>query len=307
MALATRTPHLPPRTRSRRELGWLAFFLLPGLVGLLVFTILPILASLALTLFEWDLLTPPRFVGGANYARLWNDANFWAALRHTLFFIGGYLPLALLLGLGVALALNAPLRGISVIRTTFFLPVVSSWVAVALLWSWLFNPRYGLINYLLSLAGIPGPGWLFDPQWAMPAIILTSVWKDLGFVMVIFLAGLQSIPRDYYEAAALDGAGRWGQIRYITLPLLGPTTFFVTIISLINSFQVFDQVWVMTEGGPAGATTVLVEQVVRHAFSYAEMGYAATISWAIFAMVFVVTAIQFQWQRRGARGESHDR
>jgi multiple sugar transport system permease protein len=286
-------------SHALQRIGWLAFFLGPGLLGLLIFTVLPILASLVLTLFEWDLLTPPRFVGLANVTRLLGDADFWAALRHTLGFILGYLPLVLLGGLGVALALNTGLRGIGLIRTMFFLPVVSSWVAVALLWSWLFNPKYGLINYLLSLVGISGPGWLFDPAWAMPAIVLTSVWKDLGFVVVIFLAGLQSIPADYYEAAALDGAGRWAQLRAITLPLLAPTSFFVTIISLINSFQVFDQVWVMTEGGPAGATTVLVERVVRHAFSYGEMGYAATISWAIFAMVFGVTVVQLRLQRQG--------
>lgn len=286
--------------RGVRQIGWLTLFLLPGLGGLLLFTVLPILASLVLTLFEWDLLTRPEFVGLANYSRLLGDEEFWAALRHTLGFIAGYLPLVLLLGLGVALALNAPLRGIGLIRTAFFLPVVSSWVAVALLWSWLFNPRYGLINYLLGLAGLPQPGWLFDPSWAMPAIVLTSVWKDLGFVVVLFLAGLQAIPHEYYEAASLDGAGRWASLRAITLPLLAPTTFFVTIISLINSFQVFDQVWVMTEGGPAGSTTVLVERVVRHAFSYGEMGYAATISWAIFALVFAVTLVQLRLQRREA-------
>lgn len=289
-------------TSNRRlsQLAWLALFLLPGLSGLLLFTVFPILSSLVLTLFRWDLLTPPRFVGLGNYARLLGDREFWAALQHTLTFIAGYLPLVLVLGLLVALALNAPLRGIGLIRTAFFLPVVSSWVAVALLWSWLFNPRYGLINYVLGLAGLPQPGWLFDPAWAMPAIILTSVWKDLGFVVVLFLAGLQAIPQEYYEAASLDGAGRVGQLRAITLPLLAPTTFFVTIISLINSFQVFDQVWVMTEGGPAGATTVLVERVVRHAFSYGEMGYAATISWAIFALIFVVTLVQLRLQRREA-------
>jgi multiple sugar transport system permease protein len=287
-------------TRPWRQAGWLTFFLLPGLGGLLIFTVLPILASLVLTFFKWDLLTSPQFIGLANYRRLIADRAFWDALQHTLSFIVGYLPLVLILGLAVALALNAPLRGIGLIRTAFFLPVVSSWVAVALLWSWLFNPRYGLVNYLLSLVGIAGPGWLFDPQWAMPAIILTSVWKDLGFVVVIFLAGLQTIPHDYYEAASLDGAGRLAQLRSITLPLLAPTTFFVTIISLINSFQVFDQVWVMTEGGPAGATTVLVERVVRHAFSYGEMGYAATISWAIFALVFLTTLVQLRLQRREA-------
>lgn len=282
------------------QAGWLGVFLLPGLLGLLVFTIAPLLASLALTLFQWDLLTPPKFVGFANFVRLSRDSTFWSALQHTLSFIAGYLPLVVVLSLGMALALNAPLRGISLIRTAFFLPVVSSWVAVALLWSWLFNPRFGLINYLLSLLGVTGPGWLFDPQWAMPAIILTSVWKDLGFVLVLFLAGLQTVPNDYYEAAALDGANGWQQFTRITLPLLAPTTFFVTIISLINSFQVFDQVWVMTEGGPAGATTVLVEQVVKRAFRYGEMGYASAISWVLFAIVFVVTLVQFRLQRTGA-------
>jgi multiple sugar transport system permease protein len=275
--------------RGLSRVGWLALF-----------TIGPLLASLGLTLFQWDLLTPPRFVGLANFARLSVDPDFWAALRHTLIFIVGYVPLVTVLALGFALALKTSLRGIAVIRTAFFLPVVSSWVAVALLWSWLFNPKYGLVNYLLSLVGIAGPGWLFDPNWAMPAIILTSVWKDLGFVLVLFLAGLQAIPDDYYEAASLDGAGRFRQLIHITLPLLAPTTFFVSIISLINSFQVFDQVWVMTGGGPAGATSVLVEQVVRHAFSYGEMGYAAAISWVLFALVFGVTLVQFRVQRMGA-------
>jgi multiple sugar transport system permease protein len=286
--------------RGLVRIGWLTLFLAPGLSGLLVFTIGPLLASLALTLFTWDLLTPPRFVGLGNFAHLVADRSFWAALRHTLAFIAGYVPLVTVLALGLALALNVPRRGIAAIRTMFFLPVVSSWVAVALLWSWLFNPKYGLINYLLGLLGLAGPGWLFDPNWAMPAIVLTSVWKDLGFVLVLFLAGLQAIPNDYYEAAALDGAGRLQQLRSITIPLLAPTMFFVTVISLINSFQVFDQVWVMTEGGPAGATSVLVEQVVRHAFSYGEMGYAAAISWVLFALVFGVTLLQFRLQRRGA-------
>lgn len=287
-------------TRRLAQVGWLGVFLLPGLLGLIVFTIAPLIASLVLTLFQWDLLTPPTFVGLANFAQLSQDKTFWSALQHTLGFIAGYLPLVIVLSLAMALALNARLRGIGLIRTAFFLPVVSSWVAVALLWSWLFNPKFGLVNYLLSLVGIVGPGWLFDPHWAMPAIILTSVWKDLGFVLVLFLAGLQAIPHDYYEAAALDGANRWQQFSAITLPLLAPTTFFVTIISLINSFQVFDQVWVMTEGGPAGATTVLVEQVVKHAFRYGEMGYASAISWVLFAIVFVVTLVQFRLQRTGA-------
>jgi multiple sugar transport system permease protein len=286
--------------RGVRRYAWVALFIVPGLGGLLLFTVGPIIASLVLTLFEWDLLTDPRFVGLDNFRRLIDDPDFWDALVHTLTFIAGYVPLVMVLALLLALALNARLRGIAFLRTAFFIPVVSSWVAVALLWSWLFNPKYGLVNYLLDLVGIAGPGWLFDPSWAMPAIILTSVWKDLGFIMVLFLAGLQAIPNDYYEAASLDGAGGFERLRSITLPLLAPTTFFVTIISIINSFQVFDQVWVMTEGGPAGATSVLVERVVKHAFSYGEMGYAATISWVLFALVFAVTLVQLQLQRRSA-------
>ena len=286
--------------RGWSKAGWLILFLLPGVGGLLIFTVLPILASFVLAFFAWDLLTPPQFVGLKNFADILHDKNFWAALRHTLTFIVGYLPLVVIAGLGMALAMNAAIRGIGILRTLFFFPVVSSWVAVALLWSWLFNPKFGLVNYLLSLVGIPGPGWLFDPNWAMPAVILTSVWKDLGFVLVLFLAGLQAIPLDYGEAAALDGAGRIAQFRHITLPLLAPTTFFVLIISLINSFQVFDQVWVMTEGGPAGATTVLVEQIVRHAFSYGEMGYAAALSWVLFFLVFLATLVQFRVQRMGS-------
>jgi multiple sugar transport system permease protein len=285
--------------RGWSKTAWLILFLLPGVGGLLMFTVLPILASFVLAFYAWDLLTPPQFVGLQNFADILQDKEFWAALRHTLLFIAGYLPLVIIFGLGMALAMNIALRGIGFLRTLFFFPVVSSWVAVALLWSWLFNPKYGLVNYLLSLIGIVGPGWLFDPNWAMPAIILTSVWKDLGFVLVLFLAGLQSIPLDFTEAAALDGAGRRAQFRHITLPLLAPTTFFVLIISLINSFQVFDQVWVMTEGGPAGATTVLVERIVRHAFSYAEMGYASALSWVLFVLVFAATIVQFRVQRMG--------
>lgn len=282
------------------KVAWLGFFLLPGLLGLFIFTIIPIVASLFLTLFSWDLLTPPRFIGVDNYLRLTTDQSFRAALLHTLSFIAGYLPMVVIFSLALAMALNTTMRGIAAIRTVFFFPVVSSWVAIALLWSWLFNPKYGLINYLLGLMGISGPGWLFDPAWAMPAIIITSVWKDLGAVLIFFLAGLQAIPNDYYEAAALDGASRIAQIRYITLPLLRPTTFFVIVISLINSFQVFEQVWIMTEGGPAGATSVLVERIVRHAFSYGEMGYAATISWVLFALILGATLVQFRLQRMGS-------
>ncbi len=283
--------------KGLQKYTWVCFFLLPSLSGLALFTLIPILASLGLTLYEWDLLTPPRFVGLGNFQRLIHDRNFWAALVHTLYFIVGYIPLVMVIALGVAVILNQKLKGMILFRTAFFIPVVSAWVAVALLWKWIFNPKFGIFNYLLGLVGIQGPAWLFDPQWAMPAIIITSVWKDIGFVMVMFLAGLQSIPAEYYEAAAIDGAGGWQRFRHITLPLLSPTTFFALIISLINSFQVFDQMWIMTGGGPAGATSVLVEQIVKNAFSYSRMGYAAALSWILFLLVFTATAFQMRLQK----------
>lgn len=284
--------------KGLQRILWVAFFLLPSLGGLLIFKLIPILASLGLTLFEWDLLTSPEFVGLGNFERLVQDRAFFDALQHTLTFILGYIPLVMVLGLAVASALNQKIRGTTVYRTLFYLPVVSSWVAIALLWMWIFNPRFGLVNYGLSFLGIEGPGWLFDPEWAMPAIIITSVWKDIGFVMVMFLAGLQGIPETYYEAASIDGATSWQRFRSITIPLLSPTIFFALVISLINSFQLFDQVWIMTGGGPAGATSVVVEQIVNNAFRYSRMGYAATLSWALFALVFVVTIFQLRLQKR---------
>ena len=212
--------------------------------------------------------------------------------------MAGYLPLVLVGGLAIALALNQRLRGLAVFRTLYFLPMVTSWVVVALVWRWLLHPESGIVNYALSLVGVQGPGWWSDPAWAMPSVILASAWRDLGFVMVILLAGLQGIPEEYYEAASVDGAGRWTRFRRITLPLLSPSIFFVLVMSLINNLQVFDQVWVMTAGGPAGSTSVVMERIVRNAFTYRQMGYAAAMSWACFALILAITVVQFRLQRR---------
>lgn len=285
--------------RWRQKDGRVALiFLLPSLIGFGGFILGPIAASFGLSLTSWDLITPPRFVALDNYLELVRNPLFWESFRHTLAFIVGYLPAVMALGLAIALGLNAKFPGRTFFRGLYFLPVVSSWVAVSMLWEWLLNPIYGLVNYTLSLVGIAGPAWLQDPAWAMQAIIITSVSKDLGFVAVLFLGGLQNIPETYHEAATIDGAGAWRRFWSITLPLLAPTTFFILIISLINSFQVFDQVWVMTEGGPAGATSVVVEQIYRNAFRYYRMGYASALSWILFAVVFVVTAIQMKLQKR---------
>ncbi|GAU78449.1 carbohydrate ABC transporter permease [Fusibacter sp. 3D3] len=276
----------------------IAFFLLPSLIGMLIFVIIPIIASFVLSFSKWDLIGDIEWVGLSNYSKVLNDPTIREAFKHTLVFIAGYLPLVLSISLGLALVMNKKLKGIVVFRALYFIPVISSWVAVSMIWRWLLNSEYGLINYLLSLIGIVGPGWLQDPKWAMAGVIMTSIWKDIGFIMVIYLAGLQEIPDHYYEAASIDGVNRWQNFWYITWPLLSPTTFFVITISLINSFQVFDQVWIMTAGGPAGATSVLVEQIYRNAFSYYKMGYASAISWVLFALIFIITIIQNKLQKK---------
>jgi multiple sugar transport system permease protein len=285
--------------RGWRRYGILALFLGPSLLGLAAFTLLPIGASLGISFTDWDLLTQPAFVGFGNYSRLLTDAEFWRTLRNTVTFLVGYVPLVLVTGLLIAVLLNSAIPLRQVFRTLYFVPVVTSWVAVALVWKWLFNPAYGLINTALDSLGISGPAWLFDPNWAMVAVILTSVWKDTGFIMVIMLAGLQGIPREYYEAASIDGATRPQGLWHITIPLLAPTLIFCLSISLIGAFQVFDQVYVMTEGGPAGATMVLVERVISNAFSYSRMGYASAMSWVLFLLIFVTTIFFYRlrkWQ-----------
>ncbi len=284
--------------RGARRWLVLALFLGPSLLGVLLFVAGPIVASLALAFTSWDLLTPPTFAGLRNFDRLSRDLEFWAALRHTVTFLAGYVPLVLVTGLAVAVALNGRVPARGAFRAIFFLPVVTSWVAVALVWKWLLNPQFGLVNAWLAQLGVRGPAWLFDPGWAMPSVIMTSVWKDTGFVMVILLAGLQAIPREYFEAAAIDGASRWQQLRHVTVPLLAPAIFFALTISLINSFQVFDQVYVMTGGGPAGATTVLVERIVKQAFSFSRMGYASAMSWVLFVLIFATTFAFSRLQRR---------
>ena len=273
--------------RGWKRIGTLTLFLAPSLIGVSIFLIGPIIASFGLAFAHWDLLTQPRFAALENFAALLQDPEFWGALSHTLLFIIGYVPLVMILGLMVAVALNSSIPARGLFRVVYFLPVVTSWVAVALVWKWLLNPSYGLVNNALASIGVTGPAWLFDPAWAMPAVILTSLWKDVGFVMTILLAGLQGIPNEYLEAASIDGATGSQRLWHITMPLLAPALFFALTISLINSFQVFDQVYVMTAGGPAGATTVLIERIVKNAFSYSKMGYAAAMSWALFSLVFV--------------------
>lgn len=283
---------------------WVIFFLSPSLIGLLVFMIGPILYSLRLTLFEWNLISDARYIGLDNFRELYHDVAFHQAFKHTLVYIAVYTPSVMVLALGTALLLNRPLHGIAFFRAATFVPVVSSWVVVSLMWRWLFNPRFGLLNYGLAQIGITGPNWLFDPDSALYALIIAGVWKDIGFIAVMFLAGLQSISDTYYEAAKIDGAKVWQQLRYITLPMLTPTTFFALIISMINSFQIFEQAWLMPEDFARSGTSVVVEQIVNNAFRYNRMGYAAAMSWVLFAVIFAVTLVQLVLQKRWVHYES---
>jgi multiple sugar transport system permease protein len=284
--------------RGWRKAGIVVAFLAPSLVVLLGFWIAPMLGTVWVSLQDWNLIGRPRAVGIDNYVELFSDAEFHAALGHTLLFIVSYVPLVLVAGLAVALLLDAALPARNLFRAIFFLPVITSWVAVSLLWKWILNPADGILDRLLALVGIEGPGWWTSPDWAMPAVVIASVWKDLGYVAVILLAGLQTIPTDLKEAAHLDGAGGWRRLRSVVLPLLSPSLFFVTVISVINSFHVFDQVWVMTGGGPAGATSVVVEQIVKYAFQYGRVGYASAMSVVLFAIIMIVTVAQLRLQKR---------
>lgn len=276
-----------------------ALFLAPSLIIFGVFTYYALGFNIFLSTTSWNFLTPDfPHVGLDNYIRLFNDTHFWRALSNTAVFSIGTISFSMILGLLLALMLNEKIPARGVLRTIFFMPYVTTTAAVALLWVWIFDPRYGLINAALALFGIAGPRWLTDQSWSMPALIIMNVWKTLGYTMVIYLAGLQAIPRDLLEAAKIDGAGRWAMFRYITLPLLSPTTFFILVTTLLSTFQVFDQVAIMTQGGPVGSTRVLNFYLYEQAFVNMRAGYAATISTVVFIILLSITVIQVRLSRR---------
>jgi multiple sugar transport system permease protein len=292
-----RAERRPRRSRIRYVLTVLVF-LLPSAIPLTLFVLVPMVSAAWVSLTRWNLLAPPVFVGLDNYANRLADPKTGATFLHTLYYIVGYLPLVYFGGLALALALNTKLKGRSILRGVYFLPVVTSWIVVALVWRWLLNPTSGVVNTALGWFGIAGPGWWSDPAWAMPSIIIASAWKDLGFVMVILLAGLQAIDPELLDAARVDGAGWWRRLISVVLPLLSPSTFFVIVISLINGFQVFDQVYAMTGGGPGGATQVVVQQIYDLTCRYGAAGEASALSWMLFAVVLGVTVVQIVGQKR---------
>jgi multiple sugar transport system permease protein len=295
--MTARRGGLSPLRRQETIAGYL--FLLPNIVGFLVFSSVPVVATFTISLLDWDLIRTPRFVGIDNYVKLLtDDAVFRKVLFNTAYYVIGTVPAGIILSLLLALAMNANVKGISFFRVIFFIPVISASVAVAVMWRWLYNTDFGLINLILTSVGLKGIPWLSSTAWAMPAVILMAIWKSLGYNMVIFLAGLQSIPAHLHEAAAIDGANGVQRFRYITLPLLAPTTFFVLVISVISSFQVFDLAFVLTRGGPGDATNTMVMYIYNQAFQFFHMGYAAAIAWVLFGIIFAITLMQHQLQKR---------
>jgi multiple sugar transport system permease protein len=290
-----------PEWRAGRA-GWL--FIAPAITLIAVFFFLPVGASLLLSITDFDLYAVAnpsnvRIVGTRNYTDLLQNPTFWLALKNTFYFalIGG--PLTVATSLGAALLVNAKaVRFKTFFRTVYFLPFVTTLVAVAIVWRYLYHPQYGFLNYALGAVGIHPIDWLGDPRWAMPAIILLAVWKNFGYNMLIFIAGLQSVPEDLYEAAALDGAGAVRQFWHVTLPNLAPTFFFVGVVTMIGYFQLFAEPYVMTTGGPLGATTSLVLFMYEEGFRWWRLGVAASIAFLLFLIILVWTAIQLRLERR---------
>jgi multiple sugar transport system permease protein len=284
-------------TKGRWETLSAFLYLLPTIIGLIVLSGGAVIFAFVMSFCRWDLVRPPAFVGLGNYVGLLNDEIFLKTVSNTATYAFGFTILVVPGALLLAILLNQRLKGIDVFRTLFFLPYVSNGVAVAVAWGLIYNADYGLINWLLGLVGITGPRWLADTTWALRALIVVGVWQTLGSNAVIFLAGLQNIPDELYEAARIDGAGFWARFRYVTMPLISPTTFFVLVLAIIGSFQVFEITYVLTKGGPYYSTLTLVYDIYRNAFQYFHMGAATAEAYILFAIILVLTLVQFYMQK----------
>lgn len=284
---------LNPRMRRERREGYI--LITPVCIHIFIFVIIPIVYAFILSFQEWNMLSPDKdFVGLGNYERMLSDSVFFLSLKNTLWYTVWSVPFCLVLSLLLAVAMKRRSAVNSFLRTCFFLPVIVSLVVTSVVFTWLFDPMIGLVNYYLGKIGIGPLVWLSDPDLALPTLVIVSIWKSLGYNMVIFLAGIQSIPDVYYEASRIDGANGVQQFFDITLPLLKPTTLFVLIMSVMSSFQVFDQVYLMTSGGPVNRTKVIVFYIYETAFYFFDMGYASALSFVLFLMILILTIIQFR-------------
>jgi multiple sugar transport system permease protein len=296
-------PRIPARRRPSRvavrEAAVAYAFLAPVLVGFLVFVLGPAVAAVGLSFYHYDILSPPRFAGWANYVRFVRDPRLPAIYWNTVVYVVWYVALTTVGGLALAVAADRPLGALwrYLIRTSYFFPVLTSLASVSLVWQYLYNTDFGILNYYLGRLGVARIPWLTSSGWALPSIILLGVWKNVGFNFILFVAGLQNIPRHLYEAAHIDGAGRMATFRYVTLPSLTPVLFFTVVWGLINAFQIFDAPFILTTGGPGDASRTVVMYIYETGFRFFQMGYASTVALSLFAVVVVLTAIQFRLGR----------
>ncbi|MCC6458783.1 MAG: sugar ABC transporter permease [Caldilineaceae bacterium] len=297
MATVLSTSHSPGASAKRKgsrlqrqETRNFYLFISPWLLGFLVFVLFPIVFSLYLSFTQYNIVTPPRWTGGVNYAELVQDPLFWKSLRNTVVYTLLHLPLALILALGLAMMVNRPLPGMALFRSIYYLPSIIPIVATSLMWMWIFNLRWGVLNILLRSVGLKAIPWLGSELWAKPALVLMSLWW-VGTNMVIYLASLQDVPQSLYEAAEVDGATAWTKFWRITLPMISPTILFTVIMGVIGSFQVFAQAHIMTEGGPQDATLFMVLYLYNSAFRWLQMGYASTLAWALFLIILTLTVV----------------
>jgi len=301
---------LGPTPLSRRKALWGMALVAPNVLGLMFFFGIPVLMAFGTSVNEWNAIKPPRFVGLDNFERLLYDDSFQQALTNTFKLIALVVPAEILLALGVALLLNLPLHGRGVLRALYFLPVITSTVAASVVWTSIFQPTYGILSQFLEPFGLGETKWLVEPGLVLIPVAVVVIWQRIGFDMVIFLAGLQTIPPVLYEAALIDGAGRWQRFRHVTLPMLSPTTFLIVVLAVINAFQIFDQVYVTTlrtvPGGVGGSATTLTYFLYRRAFTHSEFGYASAVALVLFAIILLVTVVQLRIQRRWVYYESEE-
>jgi multiple sugar transport system permease protein len=282
--------------QARRNFLWGLFFTSPAIIGLLAFTAYPLLASLYYSFTSYSMFRAPNWIGLVNYIDLFADGSWWSSLYNTVYIIIFSVPLGILLALGLALLVNEKVRGQAIYRTIFYLPSIFPIVAAAVVWAYMFNPQYGILNNLLQLFGVNGPGWLSSPDWAKPALIIVSLW-GVGNLMIILLAGLQDVPQDLHDAARVDGAGTWSRFMHVTVPFLSPHLLFALVTGLITGFQYFAPAYVLTggEGTPAGSTLIAPLYLYQNAFRFFKVGYASAMAWVLFIIIAFCTYLVFRF------------